>query len=993
MCPTLPVDAGTREPGVGGRVGRYVVLDWLGTGGMGVVYSAYDPELNRRVALKLLRNSGASTDDPSPVRGLLLREAQTMARLAHRNVVAVFDVGSVGERVFIAMELVEGGTLGAWLRRAPRSQRDILARFVAAGNGLAAAHAAGLMHRDFKPDNVLIGDDGRVCVTDFGLARPVVAPVGPRRPDAVSERGASPARPAGTLAYMAPEQYRGRPTDARADQFSFAVALYEALYGERPFGPDRFAAASDAVGHRVRAAPRGSRVPRAVRQALIRALSAAPGDRYPSIDALLAALAPDRPWRRARRLALAAVLVLAAALTAGVLYVAHLRDAARQRAELAGRLRGMAPELRTRLRSAHMLPIHDIRAARAQVRGKMREVEAQLQTTAGQDEIALGDFVLGEGYRALGDDDQALARFEAAQAAGERGPDLDAALGYTLGAVYEARVRELEATLPPERRDAPLRALALRYRDPALDHLRAAIAARTGSPAYLEALIEFHHRQFDDARRDAEAALADSPTFYEAGELAARARDQRGHELWVAGKDDDARLEFAAARRIFAHVLEIARSDDAMWRGHAEMVYEQAIALARGGAMPPELAHEAATALHNAEQIDPENPRPLLREAQILLGQGNIELYAYRDPSVYVDAALAKAEQARALAADPADVEDWVCEAYWERATYQGSHGIDPGLSFTRATTACERAVAARPEFDKYSGLGVLYLDWGRYQSAHGEATARSFERARQNLEAAIAIGDDLGAHYDLGVLWTVSAYDDVRHGRNPEHAVERALAEYRITLQRSPRRPDAWVGEGHAQLERARFQYRAGADARDALAQARAACEQALAIFPGFTHAIRYRVEIAELEVEVLLGRGADPRPVLTQLRADVEWLSSRLPGEGLVHRLAAGAELAAARAALAHGDPAAALLARAAIEATRARELDPMDALAWATSAEIEQLCGAACSRDGASAAADRARSFLERAMQIDPSDAPIRDLRDALTAGGAGDGGAGR
>jgi hypothetical protein len=995
VCPTLPLDAGAteHEPAIGARFGRYIVLDWLGAGGMGVVYAAYDPELNRRVALKVLR----STADPSPVRGLLLREAQAMARLAHRNVATVFDVGSVGERVFIAMELVEGGTLGAWLRRARRPRGEILARFLAAGHGLAAAHAAGLMHRDFKPDNVLIGDDGRVCVTDFGLARPVAGPpAGPERPDAAGEccdREASPARPAGTVVYMAPEQYRGRPTDARADQFSFAVALYEALYGERPFSSDRFAAADDAVGHRVRPAPRRSGVPPAWRRVLIRALRAAPEDRYPSIDELLIALAPDRPWRRARRLAIAAVVVFAAVLTAGVLYVAHLRATARQRAELAGRLRGMAPELRTRLRSAHLLPIHDIRAARARVRSAMHEVEVQLQTPAGQDETALGDFVLGEGYRALGDDDHALARFEAAWSAGERGPDLDAALGDTLGAVYEARVRELEATVPPERRDAQLHALALRYRDPALDHLRAAIAARTGSPAYLEALIEFHDRRFADARRDAEAALAESPTFYEAGVLAARARDQLGHELWWAGKDDDGRLELAAARRIFAHVLEVARSDEAIWRGYAEMVYDQAIALARGGAQSPELVEEAVSALHNAEQIDPDSARPVLYEAQILLGQGNAELYGYRDPGAYVDAALAKAEQARALAADPADVEDRVCQAYWERATYQGSHGIDPSQSFLRATTACERAVTARPDADKYDELGVMYLDWGRYQGAHGEPAARSFERAEHNLATAIAIGDDPGAHYGLGVLWTVVAHDDVRHGRSPEHAVERALAEYAITLQRSPRRPDAWVGTSHAELERARFQQRTRADAREALARARAACGQALAIDPGFAQAIRYRLEIAELEVELLLGREADPRPVLTQLRADAQWLSSRLPRESMAHRLAAEAELAAARAAIAHGDPAAAVLAGAATEATRARELDPTDALAWATSAEIEQLCAATCSRDGASAAADRARSFLERATQIDPLDLPIRELREALPAGGAGDGGTAR
>ncbi|HEX3762762.1 MAG TPA: serine/threonine-protein kinase [Kofleriaceae bacterium] len=990
VCPTVPADAGgaaASELPVGTRFGRYIVLDWRGAGGMGVVYSAYDPELNRKVALKVLRSACGAEDRPA-LRDLLLREAQAMARLAHPNVVTVFDAGSVDERVFIAMELIEGVTLGAWLRRALRTPREILARFLAAGHGLAAAHAAGLMHRDFKPDNVLLGDDGRVCVTDFGLARPVTGEQDRTRCDAAERSALTPrARPAGTLAYMAPEQYLGRPADARADQFSFAVALYEALYGAPPFGPRRFA--DDAAGHQVRAAPRGSRVPRAVRHALLRALRAAPEDRYPSIGELLAALAPDRPSRRSRRLGVAAVAAAAAVLVGGGVYAAHLRDAAEHRAELAGRLRGMAPELRTLLRSAHMLPIHDIRAARARVQRAMHDVEAQLQTAAGQDLRALGDFVLGEGYRALGDDDRALPRFEAAWAAGERGPDSDAALGDTLGAVYEARVKELEATAPPERRDDRLHALETRYRDPALAHLRAAIAARTGSPAYLQALIAFHHRRFDDARRDAATALAEAPTFYEAGALEARARDEIGHELWTAGKDDPARREFAAARRIFGHVLEIARSDDAMWLGYAAMVYGQALALARGGAMPPELAQDALTALHNAAQIDPENARPPLREAEIQLGQGNIELYGYRDPGRYVDAALVLTDRARTLAADAAEVEDLTCQAYWERTQYQGGHGIDPGPAYARATAACARAVAARPDLETYSSLGVLYLSWGGYQSAHGEPAARSFEHAERSLAAAVAISDDPGIHYDLGVLWTTVARDHVRHGRNPDAAVERALAEYGITLKQSPRRADAWTGTAHAQLERARFRQRAHQDVRDALAAARAACEHALAIHPGFTQAIRYQIEVGELEVEVLLGRGADPASVLAQLRTDAAWLLARIPAEGMAHRLAARAELAAARQARARHEPAAAFLASAAAESARARDLDPLDALAWATSAEVEQLCAeAACGRDAdPSAAAERARGFLEHALAIDPGDVPIRDVHDAL-AGGTGD-----
>jgi len=170
---TFPIEPGAAEPELlpGGRIGRYVVLDRLGAGGMGVVYSAHDSQLNRKVALKVLRNDDATPADRLPIRDLLVREAQAMAQLAHPNVVTVFDVGSVDDRVFIAMELIDGQTLSRWLRAERRDHREITAAFRAAGNGLAAAHAAGLIHRDFKPDNVLIGHDGRICVTDFGLAR------------------------------------------------------------------------------------------------------------------------------------------------------------------------------------------------------------------------------------------------------------------------------------------------------------------------------------------------------------------------------------------------------------------------------------------------------------------------------------------------------------------------------------------------------------------------------------------------------------------------------------------------------------------------------------------------------------------------------------------------------------------------------------------------------------------------------------------------------
>jgi tetratricopeptide (TPR) repeat protein len=293
---------------IGARIGRYVVSSKLGAGGMGVVLAAYDPELDRKVAIKLVRPGEGL--DPEGLRARMVREAQAMARLAHPNVLAVYDVGTVGDDVFVAMELVEGTTLGKWLDT-KRSRREILRVFDQAGRGLAAAHAAGLVHRDFKPDNVMIGKDGRVRVMDFGLARQteVAEPVGAETPgkrmSALSIELTHAGALLGTPVYMAPEQWAGQPADARSDQYAFCVALWEALYGQRPFS----ATTLDELHTKVTSKPPDPpppeiKLPRRLGGALRRGLEKDPAARFPKLETLLDELAAE-PLAR-RRLAIAA---------------------------------------------------------------------------------------------------------------------------------------------------------------------------------------------------------------------------------------------------------------------------------------------------------------------------------------------------------------------------------------------------------------------------------------------------------------------------------------------------------------------------------------------------------------------------------------------------------------------------------------------------------------------------------------------------------------
>ncbi|MCA9649203.1 MAG: tetratricopeptide repeat protein [Myxococcales bacterium] len=341
-------------------LGRYVVVDELGRGGMGQVFRAYDPKLDREVALKLLRR----VNDDARLR--LLREAQAMAQLSHPNVLPVYDVALEGHRLFIAMELVRGQSLRQWLDERPRAWSEVLPIMIAAGRGLAAVHAAGLVHRDFKPGNVLIGDDGRVRVMDFGLVRgtgetpgdgdtrtggesrsrsdpsqellPVASPLDTivgelsrvssirmRATDthevltSLHEELTRNGTVVGTPAYMAPEQHLGRGADRRSDQYGFCVTLWEAIYGVRPFKAEtqkdlyQIKASGELELDPTRT------VPRWLCSLMTRGLSPRPSVRFETMEALLLALERGRHRRRRIVWALGGVALLGGTIGASQL--------------------------------------------------------------------------------------------------------------------------------------------------------------------------------------------------------------------------------------------------------------------------------------------------------------------------------------------------------------------------------------------------------------------------------------------------------------------------------------------------------------------------------------------------------------------------------------------------------------------------------------------------------------------------------------------------
>ena len=315
----------------GMEFGRYQIVHRIGSGGMGTVYTALDPTLDRTVALKVLHDKVEGADAEQR----LLREAQAMARLSHPNVVTVHDAGMEDSRPYVAMEFVEGHDLRTWLRREKRGWREIVDKFVAAGDGLAAAHDAGLIHRDFKPGNVMVGNDGRARVTDFGLAR--AADAGDLEPGKISPEDLpvpvadaessspleTPLTQAGTVlgtpTYMAPEQALEGRADHRSDQYAFCVSMYVALFGKHPLG--EFSNLPEFIAQletdEVSPPPTDHQVPARIVAAIMRGLSRSPEDRFPDMGALLETLRRDPALQRKRWIT-AAAGIAAAAVVIGI---------------------------------------------------------------------------------------------------------------------------------------------------------------------------------------------------------------------------------------------------------------------------------------------------------------------------------------------------------------------------------------------------------------------------------------------------------------------------------------------------------------------------------------------------------------------------------------------------------------------------------------------------------------------------------------------------
>jgi len=875
-------DAGDRQRGSGGRLsphgsglrpgalwGRYRVRSQIGQGGMGTVFAVDDPTLGRKVALKLLRY-----DDPAQVERFL-QEAKTQAQVEHENVCKVYEVGEVRGRPYIAMQFLEGEPLQRAAQSMPLEDRVRVMRQVC--EGVHAAHRLGLIHRDIKPGNVMVErqEDGRfkAYVCDFGLAREVGS-------QGLTVTGLA----LGTPEYMAPEQAFGDTAklDRRTDVYGLGATLYEVLSGKRPYEGERSA---EILAQLMESEPKPllalqPDLPVDLQTIVMKCLERDPVRRYDSARALSDDLGrflegepiDARPATLTYRLAKkirknrTATVALAVAMIALIVVGAWaLRNnwRARERTALAQRYGLVAKEIEGVMRYGHLLPLHDTRREGALVRQRMAQMRMEM---VGEDEAATGAvrYALGRGHLALQEYEPARRELEEAWRLGYRGPDVAYALAQAVGELYRRAAEDLRSIEDANLRVAQQAEVERRYRRPLEGYLAAARGLQTEAPEYVEGLVAFYDRRFDDAIAKARTAARRLPWFYEAAKL-----EGDVHEL-IAGEAQDhgdhlkALAEHDLAGQAYATGLATARSDAALYGADCSR-RRALIEIAQGRGEFPEAAYrEAIEACEAALVANPEDPQAYIATSDIYWRLSEQQVAAGIDPSAALAKNLAAAERAASLLPEDARARHALGIAYTLAAEHAIERGRDPRPDLDQAATNLKLAIQLDP------GLAWSFnaLGWARVRRAEWELETGDDPRPTVALAAQVL---EVGFHRAPGFYKTmknlaaalkVQTEYEVEHDIDPGATVARALDAVQRARQVNAEAPVVFELEGEIETLAARWEWEHGRDPSVPLQRARASLDAALRINPNMAEAERTAAAARRLEALQAWRSGHDPSP-----------------------------------------------------------------------------------------------------------------------------------
>ncbi len=970
---------------------RYEQLRVLGEGGMGRVFLARDRRLERDVAMKFVRN-----DDPELARRVVA-EARAQARVNDDRVCKVYEVGEVAGRVYIAMQYVDGKPLNELVGELTYEQKALVMR--GAALGVHEAHRAGLIHRDLKPSNIMVerGADGalRPFVMDFGIARDW------------NESATATGTVLGTPQFMAPEQARGeiKQLDRRADVYGLGATLYALLTGKAPIDGDNPLVVLNRISLDEPPRPRtlDRDLPVDLEAIVMKCLEKDRGQRYDSARALADDLgrfldgAPvlarasaglgyrlrktvRRHWRP---LLVAIAMVATVAIAVG--YGWRERAAAGQRAALARKFTERVERIEALARYAALAPPHDLAPDRAQIRGLMADLTAEIRAGGALAE-GPGRYALGRGYLALGDDARALTELETAWARGFREPRAAYALAITEGKLYQRALRDL-ALAPPAVRERRRPEIERRYRDPARVHLLASRGAEVASEGYVAALLAYYDSRYDDALRELDEITAQGATrswFYEVAQLRGQVLAARALAPRTAATPDEIDAQLRTARDALAAAAAIGESDPELFLALADIEY-RALGLevyGRGRVDEPYRRGRAAT--DRVLILEPGNVDALVLRVNLARAMAEYHSRRGEDGAPLLAEAIADARRARTLAPERIDATAALA-ACLRAAEAKSQRSQDPAAELVEAIALIEAIPADARDDWSYIQLGLSHKlladaidEAGGDASAHRQAAIAAYrevltrnpnfgeawlnlginyvERAR-HAAATMASTDDLGSAIEAlergralrpqswvpdfyeGDAYALRADLAAARGADPDPDRERAIAQYRHGLALSPDNPILFNGVSIVEAQRAEAAIARGADPTAMLDRAEAAARESIAAGPELGHGQNNLAETFRLRATHAAKAGTDPRPMAERARRALADAIARLPDNpDLVRNQARIELLVAAWEAPRGGGTAAVDRARAAV--ARAQVLDPDDAETRALSAELAAL-----------------------------------------------------
>ena len=951
-------------------VGRIEIRESLGQGGMGEVYRGFDQKLQREVAVKVIHADQRLGAD---ARLRFLREARILSKLDHPGICRVYDLVESAGRDLLVMELVRGETLRA-AREKGLTREEILRLGARTAEALAAAHRQLVVHRDLKPENLMVLPDGGVKVLDFGLARSLEARAAQRRTGVlpvlreprprVDEQTAVLGGPAGgaattdgpslgatsaglivgTIRYMSPEQALGEDVTAASDLYSLGVMLQELLTGRPVYGATEPLDVLEKVA-RGEVLPPDGLEPELAR--LLTELESVEPARRPTAAETaerIAAILEAPARRRRRNVRLAVTGAVSAALLAAAGSAVFSRVQAGRQAELAARFAGQARDIEWRMRAEHLAPAHDLRAARADVVARVRELEETIGKV-GRLADGPGRLAMGRAWLALNEPARARVELEKAWAAGFRTPDSAYALGVALGLAYRSELEQARGLRDPEVKAGRIARLKAELRDPALARLADGKSSELAVPAFVEGLVALYEERSEAGLAAAARAVGGRAWLYEADLLAGEILLEGALQVDVNERDTSRRirlLEEAEAR--FRKAAETGRSDPGARLGLCRTRFFRLTGRVSRmyAAVKDEEISAARAACRDVLLLDPEALDPLAYGAGLEVLQALCLELRGADASPAYEAAVAAATKVLERAPDQTMALSVRANAFKKRA-FARAHAERTALAdFDRASADLRRLLALRP-FDTNTRMNLADCYMGRagYGELYGEDPVPLLT------EGIRVIGEGFdpsspgarGIHISLASLRTLLARQEFARGRDPLPTSRLAVEGYARGAEKATS-PEEHRNLGMALADQAEYLVARGEDPSAAVRAAVEAAEKAIAINPGYAMPWRVRALARFQAAAWAVARTGEPGPELALAVADCEKSIGLPPRDSGAYVELASYHLLDARAGLAKGRGVARPLAAARAAASKAVAESPDDVFAWRVAAELEVL-----------------------------------------------------